>query len=322
VLTAGDFRPILFDRAGGMPDTVILEVGVDLGGETTMRLHTAVAKPGLDGGGVNKERLAPALKSNPDHDSNDEDHLAPSARDTLSPLQACVAFVVFVAWLALFAGGILVDTRPYRTQISPTGVAALQGQSSTRGSTPNATDSPDQGLASSTNAPTGVSNVTAWVIVLLCFLPINLAWICATASVLGSYGSRAELGDDKTAASSVDTSRPFVSAVIRGFFVYLFMISGLLLLDETPFSNPAPGQYIRLAGFLSLFSFIVSYQPSLFNGVIQWALDLIREKTGAKGHAKGTTSEIETGESDSTDDADLKDSASGESIRPSRTTRV
>jgi hypothetical protein len=67
-----------------------------------------------------------------------------------------------------------------------------------------------------------------------------------------------------------------VSALLRGFFVYLFMTSGLLLLDETPFSSPSPGQYIRLAGFLSLFSFVLSYQPQLFTALIDSAFQRIQ----------------------------------------------
>jgi hypothetical protein len=41
-----------------------------------------------------------------------------------------------------------------------------------------------------------------------------------------------------------------LSGLLRGLFIYLFFISGLLLFDDKPFSSPGPGQYIRLAGFI------------------------------------------------------------------------
>jgi len=76
--------------------------------------------------------------------------------------------------------------------------------------------------------------------------------------------------------------------MLRGFFVYLFLTSGLLLLDDAPFSNPTPGQYIRLAGFLSLFSFVVSYQPRLFNKLIVWAFERIQMREGDDVNATDT----------------------------------
>jgi hypothetical protein len=76
-----------------------------------------------------------------------------------------------------------------------------------------------------------------------------------------------------------------MSAVLRGFFVYLFLMSGLLLLDDAPFSNAGPSQYIRLAGFLSLFSFVVSYQPHLFSALMLSAFERIQVRAGEKSQS-------------------------------------
>ena len=93
------------------------------------------------------------------------------------------------------------------------------------------------------------------------------------------------------------------SAILRGFFVYLFLMSGLLLLDHTPFSNAGPSQYIRLAGFLSLFSFVVSYHPTLFGALIVSAFERIQVRAGdnstapaasVQQHTSVRTLEIET----------------------------
>jgi hypothetical protein len=235
---------------------------------------------------------------------------ASSSQIQLSRIESFLAFVVFTIWLILFAVGILVQTEPYRCEIDSGGVGKLKGEGATRnGAQPTPTSNevgqqqPAQARAeqlqpSPTSAPRTVSNngqtnpctqyennkkhskLTAWAVVLFCFLPLNLAWVCAAAGALGAFGSRANLSDDQTHRASRDNTNPYTSAVLRGFFVYLFMISGLLLLDDSPFSNPAPGQYIRLAGFLSLSSFVVSYQPRLFSMLIVWAFHRIQVREG------------------------------------------
>ena len=227
-----------------------------------------------------------------------EDDRTPQRRRRRNPrtlafsvLEAFAAFAVFALWLVLFAAGILVDTRPYREVISPSAVAAMEADavppstgSAAKGTSPEAPATGASASAATQNArPASQSRVgwrgsiVAWLVVLLAYLPLNLAWLCATASTLGTFGSRVNLSDDETdSEGSDDNTSPYVSALLRGFFVYLFMTSGLLLLDETPFSSPTPGQYIRLAGFLSLFSFVISYQPRLFTALVVSAFQRIQ----------------------------------------------
>ena len=196
----------------------------------------------------------------------------------LGPLEALAAFGVFLLWLALFAGGIVVDTEPYRTAISASGARALVDGNDTPNPPPPAVPSaaPSSGGGQSTTP----NFFAAWGVVLTCFLPINLAWLCAAGGALGAFGNRANLADDQAKGISHDNTNPYTSAILRGFFVYLFMMSGLLLLDESPFAHPSPGQYVRLAGFLSLFSFVVSYQPRLFSVLIVWAFHRIQVREG------------------------------------------
>lgn len=184
------------------------------------------------------------------------------------------AFGLLVAWLLLFGAGIMVDTEPYRAMISPAGVEALKSEG---GAAPAADTST---AAANTTAVGSLRLLAAWAIVLTAFLPLNLAWLCVASSTLGAFGSLANLSSDEVDSASADMSNPFLSAVLRGFFVFLFMMSGLLLLDDAPFSNAGPGQYIRLAGFLSLFSFIVSYQPRLFSALVTSAFQRIQVRGG------------------------------------------
>jgi hypothetical protein len=197
------------------------------------------------------------------------------------------ASLVLITWLLLFAGGILVDTKPYRCVISPTGVQVLADEASTSG--PRGVDvcNSDQEPGAGMWVPTWPQSwrnayvlAVSWLAVLLFFLPLNLALICAAAGTLGAFGEKANLQDEETPHTSHDETNPYLSGLLRGFFVYLFMISGLLLFEDKPFSNPGPGQYVRFAGFLSLFSFVVNYQPYLFTSLIEGAFQRLNTRRG------------------------------------------
>src|SRR5258708_3635200 len=181
-------------------------------------------------------------------------HRHPEIRSTLTYPECAAAFAVFVMWIVLFGVGILIDTAPYRA-----------------------------GMASGATART-------WIIVVFCYLPLNLVWLCAVSSALGAFGNRANLTNDRAGQKLRDNNNPYVAAVIRGFFAYLFLISGLLLLDDQPFTNPAAAQYVRLAGFLSLLSFVISYQPRFFNTLIVWAFQRIQAREGQDDDENGKTS--------------------------------
>lgn len=120
-------------------------------------------------------------------------------------------------------------------------------------------------------------------LVVVTFTPPNLALLGALAAVAGAAGrwmmdgvSKAEeaaRGEQTGPSASVATLRAWastmmLSALSRGFFVYLAMLSGLLVLTGDPFDKPSPGQYVRLAGTCSLFCFIVGWQPELLKTII------------------------------------------------------
>jgi hypothetical protein len=216
----------------------------------------------------------------------------------LGIIECGAAFLVLLLWVGIFAGGILVDTEPYRIAISSSGAALLKDVPPATGAA-----APASAATPESRTPVALPGQTrSWIVVMLCFLPLNLVWVCAASSALGAFGNRANLGTDQAAKRSRDNTNPYVSAILRGFFAYLFLTSGLLLLDDAPFSHPGPGQYIRLAGFLSLLCFVVSYQPRLFNTLIVWAFHRIEVREGAEGdheeggsdtlHAKKTTLEV------------------------------
>lgn len=142
-------------------------------------------------------------------------------------------------WLALFLAGTLVASSPYRAKF-----AAFEG--GVRGS------------------------ITNGGIVLITHTLPNVALLCMIASVLGTIGAKARLGPDipqDAAGESDDATSPLTSAVLRGFLVYLALISGVVVFAETP-AEPTQTQYIKLAGVISVVGFIASYRPALFAGLL------------------------------------------------------
>ncbi len=224
----------------------------------------------------------------------------------LTPRECGLASFFLMCWLLLFAGGITMDTTKFRCEISPDGARALAAEAK-----------PGEALAVDTvcrekdfwvpgwlvswpAAANGWKLAISWIVVLLFFLPLNLAVVSAAAGALGALGNRANLDDEQSRIVSRDDSNPIMSGLLRGLFVYLFFISGLLLFDDKPFSTPGPGQYVRLAGFISLISFLVNYRPNLFSTISDWAFERINTRKVRTGRDRAdddirirrTTSEI------------------------------
>lgn len=249
---------------------------------------TNIESAALSGNGRAPAPVATSLNNSPAQARN--------SQLQLNNYERLLASLVLIAWLFLFAGGILVDTTPFRCVISPSGVQVMANEANPSRPREVEVCTAEQKQGAGLWVPgwpqswgKGYVLAVSWLGVLLFFLPLNLALVCATAGTLGAFGGKANLQDDSTPHNSRDDTNPYVSGLLRGFFVYLFMISGLLLFDDKPFSNPGPGQYIRFAGFLSLFSFVVNYQPYLFTTLVEGAFQRISARRGgAADTTRGT----------------------------------
>jgi len=170
------------------------------------------------------------------------------------------AVALILAWIALFGGGQLVDTRPDRCAISPRTVEIFEGAKACG--------------AEVDRDPT----VAGLIRVLLFYTLTNLAILSSMASMIGAFGRIARLGEHANDTPDPDPSNPYLSGAVRGFFVYLVTISGILALVNDPFNTPHPSDYLRLAGFLSLASFAVSYEPAIFSEISEAAYERILRK--------------------------------------------
>ena len=203
----------------------------------------------------------------------------------LTRLQILLAAFVLVLWFFLFAGGISMDTSKFRCAISPGGATALAAEARPGQTVSVESVCKDQDfwvpawpVKLSEQSAAAYKLGISWLGLLLFFLPLNLAMIACAAGALGAFGNRANLEHEQARILAWDDSNPVMSGLLRGLFVYLFFISGLLLFDDKPFSSPGPGQYIRLAGFLSLISFLVNYRPNLFSTISDWAFERINAR--------------------------------------------
>lgn len=162
--------------------------------------------------------------------------------------------VAIVAWLGLFLGGIVVDTRPFRKTISEAGLVAAMGPE-------------DAAKVAAYDGPMPL----AFAVALFFYTPTNLAILTLFAGLLGTLGRKASLYADPRRKKEADRINPKLSAFLRSYLVYLFFLSGVLVFADEPFSSPTPSSYLRLAGLMSLLSFAVNYTPSLFARVLESA---------------------------------------------------
>lgn len=131
-------------------------------------------------------------------------------------------------------------------------------------------------------------HIGALIVVVFVFTPSNLAFITCLAGILGVIGRFAVLTVTAD-PSTKDRTFPILSAVIRSFFVYLIVISGMLVLLRDPIlGTVSPGQYVRFAGMLSLTSFCVNYDPNIFADLLERVRNRLQEEAQPEQESAGS----------------------------------
>ena len=115
--------------------------------------------------------------------------LTPSIEAGLSMKAKLFAVVFFFGSIVFFTVGLSVDSGPYREQLLD----------------PFKLSFPEF--------------LKAGFITIFCFTLTNLAILGSFAALLGPLGSRAKLGASNCSEPEMDMCNPYVSALIRGFFV-------------------------------------------------------------------------------------------------------
>ncbi|TAH37048.1 MAG: hypothetical protein EYC70_08685 [Planctomycetota bacterium] len=167
----------------------------------------------------------------------------PSVSTGLGCAEKGLLCAVLAGWFGLFLLGMVVDSFPYRSSLAQTHGSQF-----------------------------------AWtlIVILFTYTLTNIPVLCVLAGMLGALGRKATLLTDGAESKGEDRINPLPSAALRGFFVYLTLISSVLIIVEDPFSHLSAEQYVRLAGFSSLASFLVSYEPGRFAELLERAAGALR----------------------------------------------
>ena len=114
----------------------------------------------------------------------------------------------------------------------------------------------------------------ALLAILTCYTFTNIAALCCLSAIIGAVGRSARIDDVERNDPATDLRTLCISALIRGFFLYLVVLSGTLFLAEQKFEEISIEQYLKLGGLVSLLSFAIGYDPhlfgSIFTRVVRW----------------------------------------------------
>jgi hypothetical protein len=170
--------------------------------------------------------------------------------------KAVAGLICTVLWLVVFAGGYLLDSKPYREA----------SQSRHNNSAPAA------GTASIPEI-----NFKAFFYAGLIYTPTNIAVLVVFAGFIGGCASNLtyerlvkSLTPDKNwdeLSILFRTENPLAS-MLRSFLVYLGFMAGAYITTENAFDEPGPAQYGRLACLVSAGAFVVGYDPTRFGYLV------------------------------------------------------
>jgi hypothetical protein len=198
----------------------------------------------------------PAPESQPAASAN----LTQPARTRLHPGELLFGLCILLLWIGFFSAGLSIPTAELRKDLAK----------------------PELDL------PTKLQYS---LIVMCCYTVTNLLFLSCLAALLGSMMCRWRVREktpvpgDGSAEERVpyDGKRLYLSAALRGFFIYLIGISGLLLFStEAAVENTGFAQYIRLAGIISVISFAAGYEPTLSNRLMGRVTDFAHQSGGDK----------------------------------------
>jgi hypothetical protein len=153
----------------------------------------------------------------------------------LTRSEAIVSVLAISAWVILAAAGVAVSTKPYVD------------------------------LISNANSKTAMLElVKAWFLVITCYTFTNIALLCCLSAVIGAIGRSARIDDVERNDPATDLRTLCISGMIRGFFMFIVVLSGTLILSDQKCDDITIEQYLKLAGLASLLSFAIGYDPHLF----------------------------------------------------------
>jgi hypothetical protein len=122
------------------------------------------------------------------------------------------------------------------------------------------------------------------------YTPMNLIFLCCLASLIGCMGRIVAPGVTsiqqrraETTSNSNVAFRSTIGAITWGFFVFLLVLSGSMIVFGDPFQASTPAQYMRVACAASALAFVVGWNPGFVQKLVQ------RVEQGAAGSSTSST---------------------------------
>ena len=125
----------------------------------------------------------------------------------------------------------------------------------------------------------------AGMMVVLCSTFTNPGILSCLAAFLGGVAKRVQPDSlpSGTENDGPSAAAAYMSAVVRGFFLYLVMLSGLLLLTTKAITDSTQEQYVQLAGTVSVLAFMVGYDADFFFRIMRRLDDWTQQKASQRG---------------------------------------
>jgi hypothetical protein len=126
----------------------------------------------------------------------------------------------------------------------------------------------------------------SWWTFLTCYTYTNVGLLCCLSALIGAIGQNAHIDGSGTAGAQDDPRTFYLAAVIRGFFIYLVILAGLVFvgdMTDKEHMSITIEQYLKLAGAVSVLSFAIGYSPTLFPTFFNRVVLFSSTRTGAGG---------------------------------------
>jgi hypothetical protein len=180
------------------------------------------------------------------------------------PGDTLVGGASILAWLTVFALGMLLNSAPFREDVSPK--PPPPGSSEEMRTT---------WLRETANRPLPIRSLA---LAALTFAPINIGLLAIIAGFAGGCASRIavrrrqsnegpvfEAETDRDRKRLVFMTEHPIESSLRSFVVYLGVLAGIVIAaGNGAFETDKPDQYVRLAGGISAIAFVVGYDPTRF----------------------------------------------------------
>jgi hypothetical protein len=173
------------------------------------------------------------------HFDSDYSELTACHSEKPSGKEIAFGIVMFVLWVVFFGAGCFVPTESFRTVLLSTSTGIF--------------------------TPTWIGSC---LLVVFCYTITNILFLTLFSSFIGCLACRWRVSDKSDGMlhfyAKLPPQRIFLAAGLRAFFLYLAIISGLLIFStESAVMSTGFAQYIRIAGFCSVFGFMIGYDPTL-----------------------------------------------------------